>query len=120
MNKTKQNLKISPGIKTVVGPKKTKGFVGISKAIEGHSKSKILKQAFYKHKAISTWEKAVAEFFEGAEAQSKAVDFKEGVLMVACLTKDLAYKIKAFAQRIIYILNQLIGKDLVYAIRVEY
>ncbi|MEK7617986.1 MAG: hypothetical protein AAB410_02470 [Patescibacteria group bacterium] len=120
MNKTNPKLKIFVKSKSGIGAKKTKGFVGISNAIEGHPKSKILKQAFYKHRAINTWEKAVSEFFEGAEAQSKAVDFKEGVLMVACLSKDLAYKIKAFAQRIIYILNQLIGKDLVFAIRVEY
>lgn len=100
---------------------KHKGFIRASQAaLSAHPKSEIYRKAFHRHKAISLWQKAAAEFFEGAQNQTKAVDFKDGVLFVACLTKDLANKIKMFAGRIIYILNQLIGKELVFALRIEF
>jgi hypothetical protein len=99
---------------------KRKGFVKAGEAaLKNHPQSKVFEKALYKHQAIKSWDKAVLEFFEDAKEKTKATDFKEGVLYIACLTKDLASKIKMFAQRIIYILNQLIGKDIVYALKVE-
>lgn len=100
---------------------KHKGFIRASEAaLLAHPKAGLYQKALHRHKAISIWGKAAAEFFEEAGEASQAIDFKEGVLFVACLTKDLANKIKMFAKRIIYILNQLLGQELVFALRVEF
>lgn len=99
---------------------KSKGFVKVSQAaLTGHPKAKIFESAFQKHLAVKAWHNAADQFFEEAGNKTRAIDFKEGVLFVACLSKELAYKIKMFAQRIIYLLNQLIGKELVFALKIE-
>ena len=107
----------NPKIKT----KKEQGFVKAGKAaLEGHPHAEMFRKALHKQKVVKHWEKAIGEFFEEGESQTKALDFKDGVLLIACLSKELAYKIKAYAQRIIYILNQLLGQELVYSIRLDY
>lgn len=58
-------------------------------------------------------------FAEELGKETKAIDLKNGILIVACLSKELAYQIKILAQRIIEYINQLIGKQVVYAISVE-
>lgn len=113
MNQRNQKLKPRP--------RKGRGFVRVSQAaLSAHPKSAIFQKALYKHQAVSAWDKAISQFFEGAENQTKAADFKDGVLFIACLSKELAYKIKMFAQRIIYLINQLLGRQLVFALQVEY
>ena len=100
---------------------RNKGFIKVKQAaLSGHPKAEVFQKALHKHKVISSWDKAVVQFFENADNQTKAVDFKDGLLSVACLSKELAYKLKLFAQRIIYVLNQLLGKELVFALKVEY
>ena len=106
--------------KLKIKPAKQKGFVKAVHAFANHPKSATFQKAFNRHKAMSVWERAVGAFFEGEQNHSKALDFKDGILFIACLTKELANKIKMFAQRIIYLLNQLIGKDLVFGLKVEF
>lgn len=101
--------------------KKSKGFEKMGNAVlRGHPRAEIYKKAFNKYKVISGWNQAVGQFFDNAEGLTKAMDFKDGLLVIACLTKELASKIKMFAERIIYILNSILGKELVFALRVEY
>ena len=100
---------------------KSKGFVRAAHAaLSAHPKAQVFQKALIRHQAITVWQKAATEFFDSAGNQSKAVDFKDGTLFIACLSKDMANKIKMFAQRIIYILNQLLGQQLVFALRVEF
>jgi hypothetical protein len=99
--------------------KKYNGFVKIDSVLPQAAKQHKLEQALYKYQARQNWEKVLCNFFSDAKGQTKVVDLKSGVLTVACLTKELAYEIKLVISRIIYALNQLLGKNLVFAIRVE-
>lgn len=99
---------------------KKRGFVKISGALVSHPKAKILNQALERHAVLNSWERIIVQFFEDGESLTKAVDFRHGVLLVACLSKELATKIKMFAQRIIYLLNAAVGKDLVFSLRVDF
>jgi Dna[CI] antecedent, DciA len=99
--------------------KKHNGFVKIDKVLPGAAKQHKLENALYKYQAVKNWEKALCNFFTEAQGQTKVLDFKSGVLTVACLSRDLAYEIKLIINRLIYALNQLLGKNLVFAIRVE-
>ncbi len=99
---------------------KSKGFVlAGSVALYNHPKSKVYENAFNKYKAIKIWDSAVSQFLEEASEATKAIDFKDGALFVACLSKEMANEIKIYAQRIIYLINQLLGRVLVYELRVE-
>ena len=78
-----------------------------------------LRNSYYRHLVMRKWTVAAAKFLDQAEALSKAVDFKNGVLLVACLSKELAYQIKLLASRIIEELNRLIGQAVVFGVYVE-
>lgn len=107
-------------MKNLATHKKKKNFVVLSEALKYHPKSEILKRALEKHKVINAWPQVVPAFFEDAAEKSQAVDFQEGVLYVACLSKELAAKIQMFAGGIIYLINQLIGETLVCLLKVEF
>jgi hypothetical protein len=96
-----------------------KGFTKVGKVLPDRIKEYKLQKTFYKHQAIKHWDETAAHFFGDAWQQVKAVDLKNGTLIVACLSKELAYQIKLLAKRIIEKLNTLIGKNVVYVINVE-
>jgi len=98
---------------------KYQGFNRIDKVINQAAKEKKLTGAINKYHALRHWEKAAAGFVAEAKELTRAIDFKNGILYVACLSKEIAYQIKLLAIRIIGALNQLIGKQVVYAIQVE-
>ena len=95
------------------------GFTQVNKILPGKIKEYKLEKAFYKHQALKYWQAAAAKFLEQAEEQTHALDLRNGILVVACLSKELAYQIKLLAQRIAYELNRLIGKAVVFAIYTE-
>lgn len=98
---------------------KTK-FTKIDKILKTTSKSYKLEAAIYRHKLIKSWQGVVASFISEASDNTRVIDFKKGVLQVACLSKDLAYKIKLLSKRIIHALNQLLGATVVFSLDVEY
>ncbi len=97
-----------------------KGFTPINKVIGNSAKNYNLENALHKHQALKHWEVIAAGFIEGAENLTKALDFKKGVLTIACLSKEVAYKVKFMAERLISALNEVLGKRLIYAIYVEF
>jgi len=99
--------------------KKYQGFESINKTIIKTAKEKKLVGALNKYKAIKNWDKAASSFISEAKEYSKAVDLKNGILVVACLSREIASQIKFIAQRIIEALNQLIGRQVVFAIHIE-
>jgi|GEM_PF-1312765 hypothetical protein len=96
-----------------------KGFTPIGKLLKNTAKEYHLENVLYRQKTINSWQKVVSGFIEEAQSQTQAVDFNRGVLTVACLSREAAYKIKLMAERIIAALNEIIGKRVVYAIYVE-
>lgn len=96
-----------------------KNFEKINFTISRAAKEKKLVGALNRYKAVKHWEEAVAGFIGEGAGKTKAVDFKNGVLIIACLSKEIAYQIRLLAQRIIEALNKLIGKNTVFAIQVE-
>ena len=58
-------------------------------------------------------------FFDKAKELTRAVDFKNGVLHVACLSREIAFQLKLLASRIVYALNQLICKTIIYSLSIE-
>lgn len=96
-----------------------KGFSQINNILPSVAKSHKLESALHNYKIRQQWETVVCSFLNNAKGLTKAINLKDGVLTVACLSKDVAYEIKLIAHRIIYALNQTLSKNLVFAIRVE-
>lgn len=99
--------------------KYNKGFSKIDKVLIKTAKHYNLEAAVYRHKALKYWREIASIFVEEAAGFTQAVDFQKGVLTVACLSREVASKIKLLAQRIIAALNELLGRQMVYAIYVE-
>ncbi len=95
------------------------GFIRIGKVLPSVSKQYKLDQALVRYEVIRSWQEVIAGFFENALNQTKAIDFKNGKLTIACLSEALGYEIRALSSRIIYAINSLLGKNLVYAIWIE-
>lgn len=96
-----------------------KGFTQINKVLAGTAKNYNLENALYRHKTLRQWEKVAPGFIEDAGQQTKAIDFKKGILTIACLTREAAYQVKIMAERLIIALNQILGRQLIYAIYIE-
>ena len=96
-----------------------RGFTRIDKLLNTSAKKHNFEQVFYQHQAIHYWDKAASGFLEEAANSTKAVDFCKGVLTVACLSREVAAKLKLLAQRIIAILNELLGRRVVFALSLE-
>lgn len=101
--------------------KKTKktGFEDLSKVFKNHPKNKELQEAYVRHKVLKIWGTVAESFFESAKEFTYPVDFKKGILYIACLSKELGQKIKLFSKRIVYALNQILKEELVYSINIE-
>lgn len=69
---------------------------------------------------VKHWEKVISELFPHASLKTMAVSFEKGVLKIATLSKEIAYEISLYRQRLIDALNNLIGKRLVFALQLEY
>lgn len=95
-------------------------FTKIDRVLKKTSKNYKLETAVQKHKLIKAWQEIAKAFVSEAVQESRAMDFQKGVLLVACLSKEVAYQIKVLSQRIIYALNQFLGATAVFAISVEY
>jgi hypothetical protein len=96
-----------------------KGFTPIDKLLKSAAKEYHLENALYRHKTLQSWHKVISGFIEEAQSQTQAVDFQKGVLTVACLSREAAYKIRLMSERIIAALNEVLGRRVVYAIYVE-
>ena len=94
-------------------------FESLGRTINKVAQAKKLTGAVNRYKALKNWEAAVGGFIQEAKELTRALDLKNGVLRVACLSREIAYQIKLLAARIITALNQLVGKQVVYAIQVE-
>lgn len=95
------------------------GFSRIDKVLNKTAKDYNLETALYKHQTLKYWHEVASGFVEDAKKLTQAIDFKRGVLTVACLSKEVANQVRLLSERIIYALNQIIGKRMVYAIYVE-
>src|SRR5579863_1424749 len=93
-----------------------KGFSKIDKVLNHTAKHYNLEAAVCRHRALKHWQQIASAFVEEAAKLTQAVDFKKGVLTIACLSREVASKIKLLAQRIIVALNQLLGRQMVYAL----
>ncbi len=109
-------------MKTKIRTKQKKGgFNKIDYLLKTSAKQYRLEPAFYKYQVTKYWDQVLESVVgETGKGQTKIIDFKKGVLVVACLSQRLAYQIKVLAGRIIYALNNLIGKLAIKAIQVEY
>ena len=96
-----------------------KGFSRINKVLDTTAKNYHLEAALAKHKTLKHWAEVAGAFIEEAKNLTQAINFEKGVLTVACVSKEVANQVKLLASRLIYALNQIIGKQLVYAIYVE-
>lgn len=100
-------------------PKYNKGFTPMGNVLSDRIKEYKLQGAFYKHQALKYWASVIVGYVAEAKEQTRAIDLRNGVLVIACLSKDLAYQIKLLAQRIIAEINRLIGQSVVFAIYTE-
>jgi len=96
-----------------------KGFVPLNKLLKNTAKEYHLENAMYRHKALTTWREVAIGFIEDAQNLTQAIDFNKGVLTIACLSREVAYRVKLLAERIMEELNNIIGHRVVYAIYVE-
>jgi len=87
----------------------------IPKAAEQHQ----LEQQFTKYKIFTVWEKVIIGFFTEAKDITKAIDFQNGKLTIACLSQTLGTQIKQVIPQLLRALNDLLGRNLVYVLIVE-
>jgi predicted nucleic acid-binding Zn ribbon protein len=99
--------------------KNYKGFTKIEKLVSQTAKQYNLENALYKHQAIKHWTNVAAAFVQESANLTQAVDFKKGVLTVACLSREVASKLRLLADRIISALNEMVGRKVVFAIYIE-
>ena len=99
--------------------KSHKGFTPVNKLINDKLKAYKLEAPFYKHQALKYWQDAACKFIDQAHEHTRAIDLKNGVLVIASLSKEIAYQIKLLAHRIIDEINKLVGKAVVFAIHIE-
>ncbi len=97
----------------------SKSFESLGRVIGQVAREKKMVGAVNRYKILKNWERAVSSFITQAGDTTRALDVKNGVLFIACLNREVAYQIKLLAARIIELLNQLVGKQVVYAINVE-
>lgn len=97
----------------------TKGFSKIDRVLKSTAKQYKLEDVLNKHQAIKYWQQVASGFIDNAEKLTKAMDFKKGVLVVACLTSEIAYQIKLMSEKIISALNEVLGRKVIYAIYLE-
>jgi hypothetical protein len=71
------------------------------------------------YEVYKLWEKVLTDFLPAASNQTMVTAFNRGTLEVAVLQSDLSDEINLCQQRIIYQLNNLLGKNLVYSIRCQ-
>lgn len=95
------------------------GFTKIDKVLAGKKIPPEFAKALMRYRAISSCSQVLAELFEQAEGQTKVIDVRGGVLVVGCLSQELAFQIRLYAQRIIAAINQALGKTIIYALKVE-
>ena len=100
--------------------KKYNGFEKIDNLVALFGKDKKLEGALDRYKVLRLWDQVVEGFFKEAKNQTKAMYFKKGRLVVACLSEELAYKIRVLSQRIIYALNSALKKTSVFALEVQF
>lgn len=96
-----------------------KPFESIDRVINRSAKEKKMMGAVNRYKTLKNWEKAASGFILQAGELTRALDLKNGVLFIACLSREVAYQIRLLASRIITALNQLVGKQVVFAIQIE-
>jgi len=94
-------------------------FESLGRVIGKVAKEKKMVGAVNRYKILKNWDKAVGSFITQAADTTRALDVKNGVLFIACLNREVAYQIRLLAARIIELLNQLVGKRVVFAINVE-
>jgi zona occludens toxin (predicted ATPase) len=115
----KPKKQIMPGRKISQNKKPfRKGFMKIDGLLYDLAKTHKLEAVLQKQTVSKNWENILSGFFEKSQGQTKVLDLKNGVLVVASLDKQLAYEIKVLAQRIIYALNSFLGGQFIFAIRV--
>ncbi len=95
-----------------------KGFAKIDRVLYSQAKNYKLEPALHRHKVSQNWESILCGFLADAGGQTKILNLKDGVLVVASLDKKIAYEIKVLAQRILYALNNFLGGQFVFAIQV--
>jgi len=96
-----------------------KNFSKIDKLIGQTANQYNLETALNRHRAIKLWQQVAGAFIEEADKLTQAVDLKKGVLTIACISRQVAAQIKLLAGRIIFALNQMLGKEVVFVILVE-
>lgn len=96
-----------------------KGFVPINKLISQIAKQRHFQPALYRHQVLKYWQDIAPGFIEEAAEKTQALDFQKGILTVACLSREVAAKIRLLAQRIIEAINQFLGRQIIYAIYLE-
>lgn len=91
----------------------------MEKVLSQTAKQKKFEPALHRYQALKHWQEVAGEFLTEAKELTRATDLKNGILHIACLSKEIAYQLKLLASRIIYALNQAIGKNIIRAIQVE-
>ncbi len=91
----------------------------INKTLKGQIKKYKLEDKVKGYEVLKYWEEAISKILPDAVQKTLALSFEKGVLRVASLSREIALEIKLFAKRLIYELNGLLGKELVYAIYCE-
>ncbi len=68
---------------------------------------------------LKLWDKVIVDFMPQASSQTMALAYEKGVLKIAVLSKDIAFQIHLYQKRLIQMLNDLLGRRMVFKIVCE-
>jgi hypothetical protein len=99
--------------------KRRSGFARIDKVLPQTAKNYHLEPAVQRYQVLKYWQLIIEDFFSDAKSLTKAIDFKKGVLTVACLSRQAATELRLLVPRLIQAINKVLGRSLVFAIYIE-
>jgi len=94
-------------------------FTKLEKIIPESAQAHNLEKQFTKYKIFSIWEKVAPGFFTEAKEQTKPIEFENGKLTIACLSEELGLRLKQVCEQVMRIMNEMLGRKLVYVLVIE-
>lgn len=88
----------------------------VEKLLKTNIKKYKLEDKIKVYQVLKDWEKIISGVLPEAKGQTMALSLERGVLTIASLSREVADLINMLAKRIIYAINSLFGRPVVFRI----
>ena len=88
----------------------------VGKILKTNIKKYKLEEKLKTYEVLRGWEKIIGDFLPDAKGKTMAMSLEKGVLKIASLSREVADLIYMLARRIMDLINQLVGRRVVFRI----